>query len=180
MCKENMDIKEQIHKWLSKTIIDLNLCPFAKNPFNAGQINIRVSQAQTMQHAYQDFVSELEQLNSTSSFTTSLISFHLLGLGFEDFNDFCGSLDDTLINANLDHTFQLVCFHPEFKFENLKQSDKANYVNRSPVPLIHILYKEQVRQAIDSIKDAQNISLNNEKIINSLSKAQLKDYFWYM
>lgn len=48
--------------------------------------------------------------------TTSLIGFEMLALNFLDFNDFVGSLEETLEENQLAEVFQLVCFHPEFIF----------------------------------------------------------------
>lgn len=175
-----MTVKNEIYKWLTQTVIELNLCPFAKGPLDAGQINIQISKAQSFEIAYQDFVKQLDLLLTCKNFKTSLLVFPKLNASFEMFNDFSGSLEETLVDSCVDDFFQTVCFHPDFRFFKLDAWDKANYVNRSPYPLIHILLKEDVKKAMSSMQAAKKISYINEKKIKSLSAEELKKKFWFL
>ena len=74
---------------------------------------------------------------------------------------------------------QIVCFHPEFKFESLEDEDRANFVNRSPFPMIHILRKSEVQRAAQ-IKGGENISFINEKKLKSMSVEEFKKVFSYL
>ncbi len=168
-----------INKWLMDTIIGLNLCPFAKAPFEAGEINIQVSTAATAEVAYQSFINEIEIIANGKA-TTSLLGFSQLNLDFLSFNDFIGSLEEALEDNDLADVFQLVCFHPEFIFEDTNRDDLANFVNRSPMPLIHILKRIDVSVAMNSTQASENISFLNEKTIKALSISELKRYFWYL
>ena len=51
-----------IKKWLEKTIIGLNLCPFAKEPFENGQINLKLVESISEEACYQSFITELDFL----------------------------------------------------------------------------------------------------------------------
>lgn len=175
-----MEIKEEIHKWLVETIIGLNLCPFAKEPFDAGHISITVSQAQQLEDAYKDFISEISFMHSSSTIRTKLLAYPNINDSFEIFNDFCGSLEEILEENDLENIFQIVGFHPKFRFEGLESNDKANYVNRAPYPVIHILLAQDVALAANTIKTGENISQNNERTIKSLSSHELKKYFVFL
>jgi hypothetical protein len=172
--------KKEIHKWLVKTVIGLNLCPFAKDPHEKGQIHIDVSKASSFESAYQDFVSSLNYLNEENPIKTTLLVFDQLDTSFEDFNDFVGSVEDNLDENGLLNIFQLVCFHPEFRFADSDTHDLANLVNRSPKPLIHILFTEDITVATKDLAAGENISFTNEKNIKNLSESELKEFFWYL
>ena len=45
-----------IKKWLEETVIGLNLCPFAKTPFEEGKIALIESQANEFQGMTQAFL----------------------------------------------------------------------------------------------------------------------------
>ena len=175
-----MKINDQIHKWLEDTVIGLNLCPFAKEPFDTKQIYFRLSSSRNFKNAFEDFVQELTKLNNSIKFKTTLITYENLECDFEQFNNFCGLLEESLKENHLDTIFQIVCFHPQFKFEGVDFSDKANYVNRSPAPIVHILKKQDMDAATIHLQSGENISYINEKTIKSLSEKQLKKYFWYL
>lgn len=171
---------EIINKWLVDTVIGLNLCPFAKVPYESGQIKIETSKAQSFEEAFADFIKEIELITTSEIVTTTLLAYESLTTNFLEFNDFIGSLEETLEDNDLAEAFQLVCFHPGFYFDELEQDDLANYVNRSPVPVIHILRKIDVTNAMSSIEAGESISLINEQTIKSLTIEQLKKYFWYL
>ena len=42
-----LDAEAQVKRWLSDVVIGLNLCPFARKPFNAGGVRFRVSEVQS-------------------------------------------------------------------------------------------------------------------------------------
>lgn len=171
---------EIVKNWLVETVIGLNLCPFAKKPYEEGKINIAVSKAQNFESAYDDFIKEIELISSNSITTTSLLAFDCLETNFLDFNDFIGSLENILAENDLSDDFQLVCFHQGFYFGGLELNDLANYVNRSPMPLVHILRRSDVTKASSSIDTGVNISFNNENLIKSLSDQELKKHFWFL
>lgn len=172
--------KDDIEQWLVKTIIGLNLCPFAKTPYENGQIKVAISKAYDFEQAYQNFIEELDFLNNDQKIRTTLLAFENLECDFTHFNDFVGTIEETLRENNLSDVFQLVAFHPHFVFKDADPKDLANYVNRSPYPLIHLLWSEDISQAVKNITTGENISLINEQTIKALSSEKLKEYFWFL
>lgn len=172
--------QEILKKWLEKTVIELNLCPFAKKPYESGHLKISVDDSINFEKAFDSFIKEIESLNSHSEYRTILLGFNQLHCTFYELNDFVGHLEYTLEENNLDHYFQLVCFHPEFHFADTDKDARANLVNRSPMPLIHILLKEDVEKAVHSIQAGENISYQNEQTLEELTQEQIKEFFWYL
>ena len=62
-----------INHWLEKTVIGLNLCPFAKREFLEKRIRITVSDAITTQQLLQTLQKELTQLDNKPKIETILI-----------------------------------------------------------------------------------------------------------
>jgi hypothetical protein len=85
-----------------------------------------------------------------------------------------------LYELSLEETFQLVSFHPKFIFEQEDKNSLAHYVNRSPLPLIHILRSKDIALALEESKDAEALSFRNQKKIENLSAQELRYYFPFL
>jgi hypothetical protein len=57
--------------------------------------------------------------------------------------------------------YQVASFHPAYLFAGSSMNDAANYTNRSPYPMLHILREESVSRAIESYPDTHKISEKN-------------------
>lgn len=165
--------------WLKQTVIGLNLCPFAKAPFDKGLIRIQSNKSTKEKEQIHFFLDELNLLQSKNKdeLSTSLLIFENFKGSFLDFNDFTGVLEDLLLELKLEETFQLVGFHPNFYFGGLGESDRANYVNRSPLPLIHLLRFEEVQAVTTNESMGEQISEKNEEVLNALSKKEMAKHF---
>lgn len=121
------------------------------------------------------FKSELELLNR-GEFETSLIVLDSK-MDFQSFYHMTQDLEEMLESAGLENHFQLVAFHPEFCFEGLDPSDKANLVNRSPWPLLHILRFSDIEELSLSPQEAEQISHRNEKKLKEMKESDLHKLF---
>lgn len=173
-----MHIIDEIKKWIELTIIELNLCPFAKEPYLNKALLINICEEIDEDLLVQDFLNQVEMIETDPKIETLIWALPMLKSNFIDFNDFSGLLDNILIKLNLQKKYQLVVFHPYFYFEGLDISDKANWVNRSPYPIIHLLKVDSL--PLEDIEDAKNLSFINEDKIKKLSEEDLEKYFWYI
>ena len=171
-----------VKDWLKEIVVGLELCPFAKKPFENDLIRFSLSQHSTQKEWFQDFINELEILNNTpkEKLSTTLLILPKAKNDFRDFHDFVGSLEEFLNENHLAHLYQLVTFHPLFIFYGIGDNERGHYVNRSPFPLIHILRSEEISMAIKSLKDGENISLINDKKLNELSDEIFSNKFSYL
>ena len=172
-----MNYKHIINQWIEKTIIGLNLCPYAKSPFETGKIKINICESSDLEDTYEEFIHEVDSLIRLEQFETTLLVCPNFEGEFSDFNNFTGALNDNLEEAGFSSDIQVVGFHPDFCFENLEENDKANFVNRSPVPLIHLLKVQSITELDLTPEDATEISLNNEKKLKALSDSDFADHF---
>lgn len=168
--------------WLEKIVIALDLCPFARIPFEKGQIRLVECHEAGEEEQVGFFLSELEFLNQAepADISTTLIVYPKASSDFGEFNDFVGDLEFMLEEAGIDDIFQLVAFHPKFVFEHLDSNHRGNYVNRSPYPVLHILRADEIASALKNPKDGEMISFNNDKKLHGLSQESFEQLFYYL
>ncbi len=162
-----------IKSWLEKTIIGLDICPFTSRPYLAGKILIEDLPG----NSEHDFLNSLNSFQAQKKFETILMVFPDWKVSFREFYDFSEDCAELLYTLKLEDEFQLVAFHPEFCFEGLELSDRANLVNSSPLPLIHLLRKIDLDVINLSAKDAEAMSFGNAKKLESMSEAEIQDHF---
>jgi hypothetical protein len=57
--------------------------------------------------------------------------------------------------------YQLATFHPDYCFEGEEESDPANYTNRSPYPILHLLRESSIEAVLKRYPAPESIPLNN-------------------
>jgi uncharacterized protein len=155
--------------WLTRAVIGLNLCPFAKAVHVKKQIRYVVSQATTTDALLDDLMHELEHLAEVSPETvdtTLLIHPRVLG-DFLDYNDFLETADAVVEELDLEGILQVASFHPQFQFADTEADDITNYTNRSPYPTLHLLREDSVTRVVEAYPEAESIF---EKNIATLRK----------
>jgi uncharacterized protein len=174
---------ELTNYWLREIVIGLDLCPFAKVPFEKGQVRVVICEDSEEDEQVGYFLSELELLNESDSseLSTTLIVYPEASPNFSHFNDLVEDLQALLEEADLGDVFQLVAFHPGFMFEGTKARDVENLVNRSPYPTIHILRSEEFVSLLKmGEKSGESLSLMNEKKLKLISESERQRLFFYL
>lgn len=168
--------------WLENIVLGLDLCPFARIPYQKGQIRLVECLDSEEEDQWAYFLEELELLNEADpkDISTTIISYPNATSDFNVFNDFVGDLESMLEDAELADVYQLVTFHPGFVFENTPFEHLGNYVNRSPFPIIHILRSEEIARALKNPKDGEIISFNNDRKLHEISREKLDQLFYYL
>jgi len=159
----------QTRRWIEKAVIGLNLCPFAQAVFAADRIAYRVSEAQTSEALLDDLRRELRALQESDPQvieTTLLIHPRVLA-DFYDYNAFLDVADSAVDELGLTGELQVASFHPHYQFADTAPDDIANYTNRSPYPLLHLLRESSIERAVAAIADPAEIY---EKNIDTLRR----------
>jgi hypothetical protein len=162
-------------RWVVEVVIGLNLCPFAKAVQAKGQVRYAVSAAETTAALSEDLRRELLSLQAVDANevdTTLLIVPRVLG-DFLDFNDFLADADALLQELGLEGELQLASFHPDYCFADSPSDDPANFTNRSPYPVLHLLREASVTRAVDAFPDPSSIYERNIATLRALSPAAL-------
>lgn len=166
----------RVDAWLQGMVIGLNLCPFAAAPFRAGRVRHAVCDATEGEAIYQAFLAELDtflQLPPEQAETALFIVSRGLG-DFDDYLDMLATLEDALLEAGLEGVIQLASFHPDYVFEDSDADDPANYTNRAPYPIFHLLREQQLEDALASYPDPEAIPERNIARLRELGLAELQ------
>lgn len=157
------DILDAVSNWLERAVIGLNLCPFAKAVHTRHQIRFVVSQAKEPDQLIRDLSQELLHLHNTDAAVTdtTLLIHPWVLQDFAEYNEFLGIAELILSSMNLEGEIQIASFHPDYQFADTHREDIANYTNRSPYPILHLLREASVSKAVDAYPDADDIYKRN-------------------
>ena len=163
-------IVDDTRGWLERAVIGLNLCPFAKAVYVKGQIHYAVCGAVEPADVLGQLAEELRALVALDADlrdTTLLIMSNCLH-EFLDFNDFLSRANALLRKLRLDGIVQIASFHPRFQFADAAQDDIANFSNRSPYPMLHLLREASVERAVAAFPQAETIFEKNIQTLTAL------------
>lgn len=169
-------VRRRTASWVERVVIGLNLCPFAKAVQVKGLVRCAVSEAETTQALLTDLRRELLALVAapTSEVDTTLLIHPRVLRDFADYNDFLAEADALLVELELEGELQIASFHPDYCFADAAGSDPANYTNRSPYPMLHLLREASVSRAIDGFPDPDRIYERNIATLRGLSTSGIE------
>jgi len=161
--------------WIDRVVIGLGLCPFAKPVQTKHLVRYCVTDAQSEGELLAELEQELKTLAGADPElvdTTLLIHPDALA-DFLDYNDFLSEADDKLQELGLDGELQIASFHPGYAFAGAPADDAANYSNRSPYPMLHLLRESSVSRAVAAFPDASSIYERNVATLRGLAPEAL-------
>lgn len=174
VCK-TQDIIQATESWVENTVIELNLCPFAKREFVKKRIRFMASHATSEHDLLNDLQAECALLLESKDIETSLIIHPNVLQDFYDYNQFLSLAEALLQKLNIEGVLQIASFHPNYQFGGTEPDDAENYSNRSPFPTLHLLREESLDNAIDNYPDVDDIPNNNIKRLNTLGTDHLRN-----
>ena len=169
-------VAAQMHAWVTRVVVGLNLCPFARKPLENNQVRITVSNAHNTASLLEDLHAELSLLESqpATDVETTLIAIPEMLSDFEDYNDFLDLAEALLDRFGWEGQFQIASFHPQYQFDGTQPNDAENYTNRSPWPALHLLREDSLEQAVGSHPDPEQIPERNIAAMNELGQSALE------
>lgn len=177
MGKKDQVIIDSVINWFEKAVLGLNLCPFAAKPYRQGSISFKLSHASDDESCLTDLLSNINKLRQQSDIETLvlIIADHLQN--FSDYNEFLGLAELLLEQQGWNGIFQIASFHPDYVFANCDSNDRANWTNRSPYPLLHIIQETSISKAVESHANIDSIPQRNIQLMRSLSEEKMKEIF---
>jgi len=169
--------------WIEQFVIANNLCPFARKVFDEGRVAYIVSRddntelhlrqlAATLLAMDQEPGSEPDQGRDTQT------CFYIFPDAYSDFEHYLALVEaaETLIeDMGYTDNYQLASFHPEYIFDGADIDDAANYTNRSPFPMLHILRQQDITLASEHHPDIESVPQHNIALLRSIGLARLQD-----
>jgi hypothetical protein len=167
------EIISTTQRWVEKSVIGLDLCPFAENPYRSNRVRFHVSEQRSAAGLLEELAAELGRLAQADPMeceTTLLIHPWVL-TDFIEYNNFLEVCDATVADLELEGELQVASFHPQYQFEGSQPDDIENYTNRSPYPILHLLREASVERAVAAVGDTDEIYLRNMRTLRNLGHA---------
>ena len=156
--------------WVVKAVIGLNLCPFAKSVHVNDRIRYVVSEATEPEQLLKDLARELLALNRADpeEVDTTLLIHPQVMSDFLDYHFFLAEAEALIRNNGYDGVFQIASLHPQYEFAGSEPDDVANYTNRAPYPILHLLRESSIDRAVAAFPDAADIFERNIETMEKL------------
>ena len=167
------EIISATRRWIEKSVIGLNLCPFAENPYRGNRVHFAVSEQRSAAGLLQDLRAELQALAAADPLLreTTLLIHPLVLADFTEYNDFLEVCDSAVAELDLEGELQVASFHPQYQFAESQPDDIENFTNRSPYPMLHLLREASVERAVETVGDPEEIYRRNIRTLRALGHA---------
>lgn len=158
---EDEFVISQTKKWITDVVIGCNFCPFAAKEIRKNAVNYKVVNSDDIEVALQSFLTECHFLDENEDISTSLLIFPLSFEKFEDYLDLAALAEMLLKKKKYEGVYQVASFHPLYLFAGSPIDDPANFTNRSPYPMLHLLREDLVEEVLLKYPNPETIPDNN-------------------
>ncbi|MDP6933866.1 MAG: DUF1415 domain-containing protein, partial [Myxococcota bacterium] len=164
-------------RWVEEFVLDLGLCPFAARPWQEGRVRVVASRADTLAEVLAELLDECTSLDEADPGldegeqdpSTSLLVLPGHLEEFDEFLDFVLAAEALMEREGQGLRYQLVSFHPRYRFEGVPEDDPANATNRAPWPTLQLLRRSDVRRAVREHPDITGIPLRNMALLRAMA-----------
>ncbi|MFO7567045.1 MAG: DUF1415 domain-containing protein [Enhygromyxa sp.] len=165
--------------WVERVVVGLDLCPFARGPLEGGRVRVAVTSCEDPRELLTVVDDELDLLlgADAAEIETTLLVHPRCLTDFGEYNDFLDHADRLLELRELGGVVQIASFHPDYCFVDSAIDDPANFSNRSPYPMLHLLRESSVSRAVESHPDIEGVPSANMAKLRSMSLGQLRGLF---
>lgn len=166
--------------WVETVVVRHGLCPFASRVLKNNGLRFFVSEATTNEALVDDLIKELLHLShhSRDEVETTLLIHPYVLTDFQAYNDFLDVVDAIIDEAGLHGVVQVASFHPDYQFADSDEDDAANYTNRSPFPMLHLLREASIDEAVRDWtakgRNIEDIPLNNVETLRRMGVSLLE------
>ena len=167
---------EQTERWLKEWVIELDLCPFAKYPFEQGRVRITATNTTDSDSLFRFVLHELDRLYQSDAreIETTLVVVEQSLSEFKEYLDFLDLLEHVIVETGLEGEIQIASFHPDYCFDGVAEDDPSNYTNRSPYPMFHLIREASLEHAINHYPDPEKIPGRNIALLREMGLEQIK------
>lgn len=158
---QQASITDKTKHWLAQVVIGLQLCPFAQRVIDQNSLRYCVSLASDTEMLTEHLLSEIVLLDQNPGIETTLLIHPKVLVDFASYLDYVDTANAILAHLNYEGVYQIASFHPGYIFAGSDDCDPANYSNRSPYPMLHLLREASLEQAIASHPDIDSVPEEN-------------------
>ena len=156
-------VRERTRRWVREAVVGLGLCPFARDPVEAGKVRIAVEPSAAREACEAAVIREANALLGGDRFETTLVVLPEAPADFVEFLELVRELE-----LNWEGALQVLAFHPRFVFGDAPLDDPAHATNRAPYPTVHLLREASVTAVIDAHPDPDAIWRRNVRKMRAL------------
>lgn len=158
----------QTRAWIDAVIVALNFCPFARRELDRDSVRFRVIREDSLEQYLLALIDECLLLDRDPDIETSLLILPQDFASFDAFLDLLEMANALLVEQGYRGVYQLASFHPDYCFADAPANDPANYTNRSPFPLLHLIRESSIERAVanypqPALIPERNMALAREK-----------------
>ncbi|MFC1588728.1 DUF1415 domain-containing protein [Pseudomonadota bacterium] len=171
---EDKTIANQTRCWVKTVIVEHNFCPFAKRELERESIHYSINHSTDLEPALQAVIDECVYLDNNAATETTLLIFPE---GFQDFESYLElvELGENLItDQGYEGVYQFASFHPDYCFAGADKNDAANYTNRSPYPMLHLIREASMEKALEHYPEPEKIPERNVEYARELGLDEMK------
>lgn len=154
-------------QWVKEVVIGCNLCPFAAPVVKQDRLFYVVDDGLSIETSLETFLLECNRLDADPDIETTLIIYTEAFNDFEAYLDFLEVAEALVSEYAYDGVYQVASFHPDYRFAGSAADDAANFTNRSPFPMLHLLRESSVEKALETFPDADSIPQRNIEFARS-------------
>ncbi|MEJ7586917.1 MAG: DUF1415 domain-containing protein [Ferruginibacter sp.] len=159
--RTTFEVIDQTKKWINDVVVGCNFCPFAAQVMKQQKVNYQVESGATLASCMDAFLREVTRLNDDINIETTFLIFPDSFQDFDQYLDLVFIAEKVLKQNGYQGIYQLATFHPLYLFDKSKDSDAANYTNRSVYPMLHILREESIDKALEHYSSPESIPARN-------------------
>ncbi|WP_019866160.1 DUF1415 domain-containing protein [Methylovulum miyakonense] len=160
--------------WLQTIIIGYSLCPFAKRELERNSIRYYEEAETGIEKCLLNLIAECARLDNDGSITTTLLIYRHGFTAFDGYLDFLDLAESLLLAQGYEGVYQIASFHPDYCFAGAEPDDPANYTNRSPYPMLHLLRESSIDFAVSNHPDVEGIPQRNIGLTRQLGLEKMQ------
>lgn len=147
--------------WVETFVVARNVCPFAGRELARDTIRYAAVDAEAPETALLALIEECRLLDADPGIETTLLVLSSGVEAFDDYLDLLALAEALLVDQGYEGVYQLASFHPDYVFAEADEEDPANFTNRSPWPMLHLLREEGLSRALAHYPDPEAIPERN-------------------
>ena len=155
-------------------VVGCNFCPFASREISRNSVHYQVVTGTSVEICLKAFLLECIRLDENESIETCFLIFPNAFKSFDDYLDMVALSEKLLKQEGYEGVYQVASFHPLYCFSGAPLNDPANYTNRSPYQMLHLLREESIEVALKRYVDPEQIPERNMKFAREKGLVYMK------
>ena len=161
-------------KWINDVVIGCNFCPFAAKEIRRNSIAYEVLSSGSIMRNLEELLKACRKLDEETEIETLFIIMPDSFSSFDSYLQLIELSERLLKDEGYEGVYQIASFHPLYLFDGTETDDPANFTNRSPYPMIHLLREKSVTKAIEMYPGTEKIPQRNVEYARAKGLAFMK------